>query len=333
MHPLVQAAAARQHGVVTRRDLQRAGIDDQEIRTLVARGEWVRLRRGAYASAAVVAAADTVGRRHLIDCAAALLTLGRPSAVLAGTSAAAVWGLPVRRDGLREVTLADPTQSARGRGVRMAMAPFPPGSRDVHRGLPVTSLARTVADCARFEEFEPALVIADAARWGDRLTADELAGVVAGMDGWRGAAGARRLLALTRAGVESPLETRTRLRLLGSGVPEPRLLITIRIGGRVIEADGWWDGAAVVMECDGRVKYQDPWGGRTAEEVHWAEKRRAEIATAAGVRFWRVADEDLRTDASWAASLARLEAMLAHPLAGPRGFTVVQETSRHRRAG
>ena len=333
VHPLVHTVASRQHGVVTRRDLHRAGIGDQEIRTRVARGEWVRLRRGAYVSARVLAAADTPARRHLLLCWAAVLTLDRPSAVVAGTSAAALWGLPLPARSLDRVTLADPRQSCRGQGLRMTMAPLPPGSCVVHRGLPVTSLARTVADCARTEPFESALVVADAARWDDRLTAAELSAVVDGMNGWRGAAGARLALDLSRAGVESPLETRSRLRLVSAGIPEPQLLMTIRVGGRVLEVDGWWDDAGIAMECDGRIKYRDPWGGRTTEEAHWAEKRRSEIAVAAGVRFWRVADEDLRTEASWAAAMGRLQAMRAHPLPGPRRFTVVAESRRSRRAG
>ena len=332
MHPLVRAAADRQHGVVTRRDLQRAGIGDQEIRTRVARGEWVRLRRGAYIAAADLAAARSRHRRHVIACRAVLLTLGRDSAVVGGLSAAVVWGLPLPAGPDPVVTLLDPTQTMRGPGFRMSMAPMPPDAATEHDGLPVTSLARTVADCARLERFDHAMVIADAARWDDRLPSADLTAVVAGMQGWRGAAAARCVAELCRAGVESPLETRVRLRLLASGIVEPELLVTIRVDGRAIEADGWWADAAVVMECDGRVKYREPWGGLTTEQKHWEEKRRAEVAGAAGVRFWRVAEEDLRSEAAWAAAVARLEAMLAHPLPGPRRFTVTHEPRRVRRA-
>ncbi|MEI4270383.1 type IV toxin-antitoxin system AbiEi family antitoxin domain-containing protein [Klenkia sp. LSe6-5] len=330
VHPLVRAAAARQHGVVTRRDLVRAGVGDQEIRTRVARGEWVRLRRGVYVAADVLAAASTRRRRHVIACSAALLTLGRPGVALGGLSAAAVWGLPIPAAD-HAVTVLDPEQSLRSTGLRVLTAPLPPGSVTTHLDLPVTTMARTVADCARLESLELALCVADAARWDDRLTRAELDAVVEGMRGWRGAAAARCVADLCRAGVESPLETRVRLRLVEAGIAEPELLVTIRADGRVIEADGWWDAAGVVMECDGRVKYRDPWGGSTTEQKHWDEKRRAEVATAAGVRFWRVADEDLRSDAAWAAALGRLRAMLAHPLPGPRRFTVTHEPRRTRR--
>lgn len=333
VHPLVRAAAARQHGVVTRRDLQRAGVGDQEIRTRVARGEWVRLRRGAYIDARALAEVRSRHRRHVIACTAAMLTLGRPTAVVGGLSAAAVWGLPLPGGPDPAVTLVDPTQSGRAPGVRMVMAPLPDDAVTQHDGLAVTTLARTVVDVARLEPFDSAMVVADAARWDDQVSAAELAEVVAGVQGWRGAAAARCVVDLCRAGVESPLETRMRLRLLEAGIPEPQLLVTIRADGRLIEADGWWADAAVVMECDGRVKYREPWGGLSTEQKHWDEKRRAEIGSAAGLRFWRVAEEDLRSEAAWAAALARLVAMLAHPLPGARRFTVTVEARRRRRAG
>ncbi|WP_409328514.1 hypothetical protein [Trujillonella humicola] len=117
---------------------------------------------------------------------------------------------------------------------------------------------------------------------------------------------------------------------MADGVPEPRLQVTLTADGVTAEVDGWWPDAGVAMECDGRVEYRDPWRGRTTEEAHWREKRRAEVLTAAGVRFWRVADADLGR--GWPAALARREAMLAHPLPGTRRFDV-SSARRFRRTG
>jgi hypothetical protein len=329
MHPLLRPPADRQHGVVSTRDLRRAGFGDREVRTLVSRGEWVRLRRGAYASASVVAAATTVSARHRIDATAVLLALDRPSAVLSGYSAAVLHGLPTPRRMQDGVTLTDPHQHRRGSGYEVTCAPLPAGSTTVLDGLRVTSLARTVTDVARAWPLEPALVAADAARWQDRLTAAELGAAVDDVVGWRGADAARRIRDLTRDGAESPLETRTRLRLVADGIPEPQLQVTLEAGGVSAEVDGWWPDAGVAMECDGRVKYRDPWNGRSTEEAHWREKRRAEVFTAAGVRFWRVAETDLGR--GWSAALGRLEAMLAHPLPGERRFTASVERRPRRR--
>ncbi|MGY1741415.1 MULTISPECIES: type IV toxin-antitoxin system AbiEi family antitoxin domain-containing protein [unclassified Blastococcus] len=330
MHPLLRPAADRQHGVVSSRDLRRAGFGDREVRTLVSRGEWVRLRRGAYASAAALAAATTVTARLRIEATAVLLALDRPSAVLSGHSAAVLHGLPTPRGMQGLVTLTDPHQHRRGSGYEVTCAPLPAGSTELADGLPVTTLARTVTDVARTWPLEAALVVADAARWQDRLTAAELRAAVDAVAGWRGADAARRVRDLARDGAESPLETRTRLRLVADGVPEPRLQVALTADGVTAEVDGWWPEAGVAMECDGRVKYRDPWNGRTTEEAHWREKRRAEVLAAAGVRFWRVADVDLGR--GWSAALARLEAMLAHPLPGPRRFTA-SSARRLRRTG
>ena len=329
MHPLLRPIADRQHGVVSSRDLRRTGFGDREVRTPVARGEWVRLRRGAFASASVVAAAATVGARHRIDASAVLLALDRPSAVLSGYSAAVLHGLPTPRRMQDVVTLTDPHQHRRGSGYAVTCAPLPAGSTTVVGGLPVTSLARTVTDVARGWPLEPALVAADAARWRDGLSAAELGAAVDDVVGWRGADAARRVRDLARDGAQSPLETRTRLRLAADGVPEPQLQVQVQVqvslqaDGVSAAVDGWWPEAGVAMECDGRVEYRDPWNGRSTEEAHWREKRRAEVMSGAGVRFWRVADVDLGR--GWAAALARLEAMLAHPLPGPRRFTVAAE--------
>lgn len=176
-------------------------------------------------------------------------------------------GLPTPRTMHGVVTLTDPHQRRRGSGCEVTCAPLPAGSTDLLSGVPVTTLARTVADVALSWPLEAALVAAGAARWQDRSTGTDL-----------------------RAAVD----------------------------------------AGVAMECDGRVRYRDPWHGRSTEEVHWREKRRAEVLAAAGVRFWRVAETDLGRGRP--AALARPASMLAHPLPGPRRFAESSER-RLRRTG
>ncbi|WP_409328515.1 type IV toxin-antitoxin system AbiEi family antitoxin domain-containing protein [Trujillonella humicola] len=185
MHLLLDAAAGRQHGVVSSQDLRRAGFGDGEVRTLVSRGEWVRLRRGAHISASALAAAASAGARHRIDATAVLLTLDRPSTVLSGYSAAVLHGLPTPRSMQGCVTLTDPHQHRRGSGYEATCAPLPASSTELVSGLPVTSLARTVTDVARTWPLEAAVVVADAARWQDRLTAAQLRTAVDDVVGWR----------------------------------------------------------------------------------------------------------------------------------------------------
>jgi hypothetical protein len=55
-------------------DWRRAGISQQRLRALIATGQLVRIRRGAYATRAVLASATRdPGLRHALDVAAVLL--------------------------------------------------------------------------------------------------------------------------------------------------------------------------------------------------------------------------------------------------------------------
>ncbi|SDF95856.1 type IV toxin-antitoxin system AbiEi family antitoxin domain-containing protein [Klenkia brasiliensis] len=330
MHPFLRAAAARQHGVVTTRDLARAGITPQEVRRAVVNGAWVRLRRGAFVEATALAAADAAGERHLVEAAAVVRTVDRPGAVLSGYSAATVWGLPTPRRLAGTVTLTDPDQHRRGRGYVITHGPLPPSSTTVHRGLPVTTLARTVVDCARAWSMEEAVILADAARWGDRLTAAELGAALDAAADHRGAAAARRAAGLARDGADSPLETLTRLRLHESDVDEPDLQVRISADGVVHEADGWFGVHGIVMACDGRGKYRQPWG-TTTEQKHWQEKRQREVLVAAGVRFWTVTNDDVED--GWPRALARLLELMARTPPVPLRVVVSGERRRRPRAG
>ena len=58
-------------------------------------------------------------------------------------------------------------------------------------------------------------------------------------------------------------------------------------------ADGWYPDAALAIEFDGRVKYRRPRYGRTPEDELWREKRNEDLLRSLGVRFVRVAAEDM----------------------------------------
>jgi hypothetical protein len=70
--------------------------------------------------------------------------------------------------------------------------------------------------------------------------------------------GARRLteaLDLVRAGVRSPMETRTRLMFVRAGFPEPRVNVPARdaLGGWLLEGDLVWEEPRVIAEYQGAV--------------------------------------------------------------------------------
>ena len=135
------AIASLQRGRVARRQLLAAGRSPSAIGRLVARGRLVPVHAGVYA-------VGHTARTPLAAETAALLAV-REGAVLSHASAAALWGLVARVDGPIHVTLAGTSPGGRPRGVIVHRSRLL-GRRDVrvHRGLPVTSPARTLLDRA-----------------------------------------------------------------------------------------------------------------------------------------------------------------------------------------
>jgi predicted transcriptional regulator of viral defense system len=332
MHPLLRASAERQLGVFTATDARRAGYQHAEIRHLLSSGTWVRLRRGVYMTAEEVARAESVGRRHRIDCLAVLLELRRQTAVISHESAARLWGLPVRRSLRHHVRLTDPTLSRRGRGYVITQAPL--GDDDVARSGPLrlTSVGRTLLDCARTWDTDDAVVAMDAGLLAGAVTRQQLGAGVAALRGWPGSARAARAVALADGRAESPLETRGRLRIVGAGFPTPELQVEIHADGRLVGVvDAWFEEAAVAVEFDGRVKYTQPWRGRSPERVLWDEKRREDELRALDIRVVRVVDDDL--DGRWPRIEGRLRELLAIPGPAVRRYRSIPRTYGLRRSG
>src|SRR5581483_637664 len=125
----IEALARRQHGVFNRTQALQAGASSSLIDRRLASGAWVLLDHSVYAL-----------RSHpfsfLRQCWAA--TLSMPGAVVAGSTAAAIWGFTGYRPGGIEIAVT-PTISARSR------------IATVHRlsGALVTTMAQTLFDVAR----------------------------------------------------------------------------------------------------------------------------------------------------------------------------------------
>jgi len=304
--------------VFTAADVRRAGYGHDEVRALCSTGVWVRLRRGVYTTAARLT--DLGGRRHGADCLAVLLSLGGPGAAISRGSAARLHGLRVPGALDPTVRLTGPGAWRAGEGYRMTNAPLPP-AEVVQRGpFLLTSVARTLVDCAREWPLEPSVIAMDAALLVGRTTPAELLQVAAAQHAWRGAPRARRAIGLADGRAGSPLETRGRLRIAGSGLPHPELQVEIRSDGRLLAVvDAWFDDAAVAVEFDGRVKYTDPWRDRTPGQVLWEEKRREDALRALDVRVLRIAPADLGD--RWVAVAADLGRLLETPGPAVRRFT------------
>lgn len=320
MHPLLRAGADRQLGIFTAADARQAGYQHPEIRALLSSGAWRRLRHGIYVTAQDYAAITASGRLHRVECLAVLVGLGRSTAAISSVSAARLWGLPVRRGLPRTVRLTDPTLWRRGRGFEVTEAPLPPGDVVTVGPVRLTSIPRTLIDCAREWPLDDAVIAIDAALLAEKVTPAQLVAAAAAAGRRRGAARARRAVDLSDGRAESPLESRGRLRLVGAGLHPSALQVEITAGGRLIGVvDAWFDEAAVAVEFDGQVKYTDPWRGRTPERVLWHEKRREDELRAHDIRVVRVADADV--GARWPHIERRLRNLLAAPGPSPRLFS------------
>lgn len=322
MHPELEAAARRRGGVFTVADARRAGYRPDEIRTAVVSGAWHRLRRGVYVAAELwTASAADPRARHLLDALAVLAVLGR-GPVVSHSSAARLHELVLPRGAGGLVRLTDVEQWRTGQGYRISAAELPP--QDVADAGPftVTTVARTLVDCAREWPLVDAVVAMDAALFQQRVRRTELVAAVQGQSHWLGIGAAARAVHLADGRAESPLESRGRMSIVEAGLPCPELQVELHgPQGFVARLDGWYEDAGVALEFDGRVKSDDPRDGRTPAQVAWEEKRREDRIRDLDVPVVRIVQADLPR---LHGPVERLRYLLARPSNGPRRYRVVR---------
>lgn len=141
----VASIAARQHGLVSTRQLAAAGLATASISGRVDDGRLHKVHRGVYA----------VGHRgvsqHGVWMAAVLAASqdGR-SAFLSHRSAAELWGLLSVSRGLIDVVVRGDGGRRRRAGIRVHRSTTVTGAATTHRlGIPVTSVTRTIHDLRR----------------------------------------------------------------------------------------------------------------------------------------------------------------------------------------
>lgn len=322
----VDGGARSRLGVVTTADLHGAGVTEKEVRTAIRSGAWVRLRTGVFVTAADLAEVESTGRRHGLDALAVLASLDRPTAVLAGESAAWVWGLPQPAGATAAVQLVDPDRYRSGRGWRMARAALPPGDVVRRGAYPLTSPARTVVDLTRTRHEVDGVAAIDAALLRGLVTPAELAAVLAAQVNVPGIPRAVRAVALADGRAESWLETKTRLEWDAAGLRPFVPQVELWQDGEYVVVDGWDEQAALAVMADGRLKYRDGAFGRTAHTEVWREKRAEDRLRAAGIRFVRLALPDF-SPRPWRDHTARIRALQAVPGPAERTFRAVPRST------
>lgn len=139
-------------------------------------------------------------------------------------------------------------------------------------GMPTTTPARTAYDLGRRKGLTRAVVRLDALARATGIAACDVEPLVTRHHGARGIVQLRNALDLMDSGAESPQETRTRLLLVGRGLPPPQTQIAVfdAYGHPFARIDMGWQEWKVGVEYDGAQHWQDP-AQRTWDIDRWAE--------------------------------------------------------------
>jgi very-short-patch-repair endonuclease len=234
---VIAALAGAQYGVVTRAQLLERGLTKTQIDRRIRARRLHRLYQGVYA----------VGHRVLTRegrwLAACLATDG----VLSHTSAAAAWELRPTASATIHVTVPGDPGRKRRAGIKVHRSIALAGQTTVHRGIPITTPARTISDLARTIKGRPLEHVIDLADQRGLIDFRELR-----------RANSASLQAVLRS--YSPTMTRSELeeaflRLCDShGIPRPET--NTRVEG--LEVDFIWRDARLVVEVDGYRYHRSP---------------------------------------------------------------------------
>lgn len=284
----VRAVAGQQGGCMSRGQLRRLGLSDAAIDNEIRRGRLLPALRDVHRLPEV----DPLDPR--VRAWSAVLSQERSGAVPPGVAAshqtaAAVWGLEgCPRGPLDHVVVPAGWAGHSRRGLRLHRTTLPPGGWCQVDGLPVTSVAQTVLHLAGVLPRTTAVAVADSALRTGTVSRSELVVAAARASG-RWSARARGVVDLSREEVDSCPETRLRLLLVDSGLPEPVVGLTVRdeIGTPVARADLAYADAMVWIEYDGYEVHSE-------RSAFRRDRRRQNTLVGRGWLVLRFADLDLR---------------------------------------
>ena len=292
----VAELAAQQHGVVSRPQLERLGLEETAISRRLRAGRLHRLHAGVFA----------VGHRLVSRKGwwmAAVLAMGE-GAVLSHRSAAALWGLRGERGGQIDVTL--PSKSRHVPGIRRhSSRVLPPDEITVEFGIPVTTVPRAILDCAAggdVDLVEALLRQAEHRERYDPLSLPHLLDRYPRRRGCRTVKKALKRLEESPSGAPaSKLEERFLPFLRAYGLPIPNLNEWIDLGGRRYKVDCRWPGTKEVVELDS-------WKSHGTRSAFVEDRERDRRLRVAGYGLTRITWAQLDTEP--AAIAADLRALL-----------------------
>jgi very-short-patch-repair endonuclease len=220
---------------------------------------------------------------HATRIAGAFLLL--PSAaVIAGTSAASVYGVPFG-DGDRPVEVRTSIPWGPVNGFTIHLGSLPPSATTVHRGVPVTTVLQTAADIGRW------LPLIDAVPWIDALlrqrakSRTEALAHAATLSG-PGSRAAARALWMCDPRAESPPESVLRVHLHLAGAPVVAQHWVTRDGEVVARVD------LALPEIRLAIEYDGQWHADSRQLSR--DRARLRELNQAGWYVYHVTREDLR---------------------------------------
>jgi hypothetical protein len=259
--------------VFTRSQALALGVSDLRLAGAVRRGELTRLRQGTYAVGRATAAAGVQTRgtfaarrlHHLAEAEAALIRHPNGYA-LSHLSAAIAHGLPMPLNDLKHVHLTvdgGVHRSRRPDGVVVHHGDSLEMKAVLADGLPCTSVARTLADCLRWNVAAVSVPLVDHAVRLGQCAIDEILAELSGQSRWRGRPRAYTSLAIVDGRRETWLESFGYTSLAGWGIelPTPQVVVLTADGDFIARVDGLWGEDNTVLELDGKAKYLDPAAG------------------------------------------------------------------------
>lgn len=293
---------ADQHGFFLRSQALDCGYSEKEIAALLRSGQWVRLRRGAYAARETFDALDDAGRHVLVSRATAHRLTGR--VVLTGYSGLAALGGPLWGVDLAQVHVhrdAGKT-SRREAGVVHHVGDLPDSEVVEVDGLLVARPERCAFEVCRRTPFEAAVALVDGIRHRHAFALETAQALVERYRDWSGSIGAARVLRFSTDKSETVGESRARVLLARIGLPAPVLQHPMRNarGTLLGVTDFYFEQFATVGEFDGRVKYGRALyerDGRVQDvdlgDVVWREKRREDSIRDEGHELVRIVWQEL----------------------------------------
>jgi very-short-patch-repair endonuclease len=265
--------ARRQDNVMTLAQLLEAGLGPRGVRHRVQAGKLQRLHRGVFLLGAAPPSRMARARAAVMACG--------EGAVVSHRSAAEMFGLIPETDGEVDVTVVGRNPGTHA-GIRLHRPrALPRYCVTSMRGIPVTSVARAIADLAATESAEVVERAWQEALYRRIVTERQLAAIIEREPRRRGAL-------VIRALIDDPRMTRSEreralLRLIDTA-QLPRPLTNVRLNGYLVDA--YWPEQRLVVEFDGWQAH----GHRGAFE---GDRKRDQVMLANGVRAMRVTDRHL----------------------------------------